>query len=274
MTNTNDMRKIVGVFLIVLFSLNVPQAQTKSDYDFPLGEEIKFKIYYGWFGLGEASVSIADETIKGKDGAEFYHSKIEAKTIGLFSWLAGLNNLYWGHVNVKDYKTIRSEMHLDERKGKFDQWNVFDYDRMQTDVKIMDYSRDSPKKEVTVNLNDSTYDLHGTYMFLRSKLWAGFEVGDKLILTNYWEDKLYDFGMEYGGKERIKFNGEKITTHKFYGLFPVSKTFPKEKAVVVWILEQDGMGIPLAVEADVKIGKVRLELKEYKIKGVEFLTSN
>ncbi|MFY0605244.1 MAG: DUF3108 domain-containing protein [Cyclobacteriaceae bacterium] len=265
------MRKIIGVVLLIFFTLDgFSQSSVKTD--FPLGEEIRFKIYYGWFALGEASLSLGSETIK-KDNEEYYQSRIEAKTIGLFSWLAGLNNLYLGHVNVKDYKTVLSEKHLDERKGKFDQWNVFDYERMQTDVKIMNYRRDNPKKEVIVNLNDSTYDLHGTYLFLRSKLWSGFEEGEKLMLNTYWVDKLYDFGMEYGGTERIRFNGKKVTTHKFYGLFPVSTTFPKEKAVVVWVLERNGMGIPLAIEADLKVGKVRCELKEYSVEGKELLKS-
>ncbi len=31
--------------------------------EFPLGEEIKFKISYGWFALGEASMRIGESTI-------------------------------------------------------------------------------------------------------------------------------------------------------------------------------------------------------------------
>ena len=266
------MYKIALTVFAILFSI-AGFSQKQNDLAFPLGEEIRFKINYGWFTLGEASLSLGDTTMRlGNDS--FYYSRIEAKTIGMFSWLAGLNNVYFGYVNTKNYKTIVSEKHLDERRGKFDQWNLFDYDKMQTEVKIMDYSKESPKKEVTVNLDDDTYDLHGTYMFLRSELWKGFNEGDSLMLNTYWVDKLYDFGMEYGGEERIKFDGEKIKTHKFYGLFPVSATFPKKKAVVVWVLEKDGMGIPLIIEADLKVGKVRCELKEYKIKGKNYLTSD
>jgi len=248
------------------------QEQQSPDFEFPLGEEIKFKISYGWFALGEASMSIGAEVVE-KGGKPYYYNRIEAKTVGMFSWLAGLNNLYQGYVSPVDYKTIESEKHLDERRGKFDQWNQFDLEEMTTDVKIMDYAKDSPKKEVTVQLREDSYDLHGTYMFLRSSLWKGFEEGEKLMLNTYWVDKLYDFGMEYGGTDRIKFNGKRVTTHKFYGLFPVSKTFPEEKAVTVWILEKNGVGIPLAIEADLKVGKVRCELKEYKGKGKELLTS-
>jgi hypothetical protein len=267
------MKKFILLLFFMILVQSVAISQDTSKNAFPIGEKIKFKIYYGWFGLGEATMSLGDEIIS-KNGKEFYNSKIEAKTIGLFSWLAGLTNEYWGYVGTENYKTSIAETHLDERKGKFDQWNTFDWDKMVTNVLIMDYSRDNPKKEVSVKLNSKTYDMHGTYMYLRSKLLSGHEVGDKIMLNTYWEDKLYDFGMEYGGTERIKFNGEKITAYKFYGLFPITKTFPKEKAVVVWVIERDGIGIPLIIEADLKIGKVRCELKEYSIKGKEIITAD
>lgn len=269
----NLMKRYITLVLCMILWTAPAMSQKKSALDFPLGEKIKFKIYYGWFALGEASMSLADSMIVQGDQT-YYHSFIEAKTIGLFSWMAGLQNEYWGYVNTANYKTIVSEKHLDERKGKFDQWNTFDYERMQTDVKIMDYSKDQPKKEISVNLNDMTYDLHGTYLYLRSKLWSGFEKGDAIHLNTYWEDKLYDFGMEYGGIERIKHNGNKYNAHKFYALFPVSATFPKERAVTVWVIEKNGMSIPLAIEAELKIGKVRCELKEYTIQGREYLSTN
>jgi len=259
------MIKFSSFISTILLSL-LAVSQPKKGLDFPLGEQITFKISYGWFALGEATMSLADSLIVRGDQT-FYHSYIDARTIGLFSWLGGVQNEYWGYVNTSNYKTIVSEKHLDERKGKFDQWNTFDYDKMQTYVKMMDYTKEYPKKEVTVDLNDKSYDLHGTYMYLRSKLWSGFKPGESILLNTYWEDKLYDFGMEYGGKEKIKFDGQRVEVHKFYGLFPISRTFPKEKAVVVWVLEKDGMGIPLVIEADMKIGKVRCELKEYSIRG-------
>lgn len=265
------MRKflfIVGLWCIsnALFA----QKSTKSQLEFPLAEHIRFKVNYGWFSLGEASMTIGDSLVI-RGGEQYYHNSIEAKTVGMFSWLAGVQNTYWGLVNTKNYKTIYAETHLDERKGKYDQWNTFDYQKMKTHVKMVNHTKGT-KKELDVKLTDKAYDLHGTYMFLRSELWRGYHVSDSIMLSTYWEDKLYDFGMEYGGMEKIKFNGEKVTTHKFYGLFPVSTTFPKEKGVVVWIMEREGMGIPILIEAELKIGKVRCELKDYMVDGVKVLS--
>lgn len=257
---------------IALFWIAGAVFSQSSPLAFPLGEEITFKVYYGWFGLGEASMKLSPSLVEAS-GETYYHSNIEAQTIGLFSWLAGIHNVYWGDVNTKTYRPLRSETHLDTRKGKWDQWNSFDYKQLRTNVKIMDYSKDVPRREFSMDLTKNTYDMHGTYMYLRSKLAEKFKKGDSVLIKTYWEDKLYDFGMEYGGTERIKFNGEKVLTHKFYGLFPISSTFPEEKAVTVWVMQRNGMSIPLQIEAELKIGKVRCELKEYKVNGKAILIS-
>lgn len=254
---------------ILLFGLTLGQAQ--QQVDFPLGEKITFKIYYGWFALGEASMDIDDSLIR--EGEEsFYHTKVEAGTVGLFSWLAGINNQYTGVVSTEDYKAIKSEKHLDERDGKSDQWNVFDYKEMKTYVKEIEHDKGKGLRSFTVDLTQNTYDIHGTYMYLRSQLGQKFRKGDSIMFKTYWHEKLYDFGMEYGGEEKIKFNGQKVKVKKYYGLFPISKTFPEERAVEVYIMEKDGLGIPLLIEAKMKIGKVRCELKTYEVKGQELIT--
>ncbi|MEQ8474437.1 MAG: DUF3108 domain-containing protein [Marinoscillum sp.] len=267
------MKKGLIVAILAFLIVSESIGQKAKNLPFPLGERIEFKIYYGWFALGEASMSIVD-TMPKKWNKSYYHTRVEARTVGLFSWLAGVDNLYWGYVSPDNYKTILSEKHLDEKDGKYDQWNVFDYDRMQTDVKVLDHSKpDEGIESFSVDLTQDTYDLHGTYMYLRSQLRRDFKKGDSLLVKTYWSKKLYDFGMEYAGEEKIKFNGGKVKTKKYYGLFPVSKTFPKERAVTVYVLEKAGMSIPLLIEAEMKIGKVRCELKEYTVGGKQLLTS-
>ena len=253
--------------LILLMGIHV-QSQSKTKLDFPLGEKIIFKVNYGWFTLGEASMSLSD-SLHQSNGKKYYESFIEAKTVGPFSWLAGIENTYWGFVQTDNFHTLKSEKHLDERDGKLDQWNSFDYESLSTQVKIINYEKENKNRELEVKIKENTYDLHGTYMYLRKNLWSGYDVGDSLLINTYWGTKLYDFGMEYGGTEKVKYKGEKYLTHKFYGLFPVSSVFPKEKAVTVYVLEKNGMGIPLLIEADMRIGKVKCELHSYTINGVE-----
>lgn len=263
------MRKLTTIVLLMLLSF---WGQAQNKVAFPLGEKITFKVQYGWFTLGEATMSLGDSLIF-KNGKPHYQSHIEAGTVGMFSWLAGINNNYQGVVNVDNYKAIESEKHLNERDGKTDQWNIFDYRAMKTYAKEIEHDKGGGLKTFEVDLTENTYDIHGTYMYLRSQLGRKFKKGDSIMFKTYWHTKLYNFGMEYGGEEKIKFNGDKVKVKKYYGLFPISKTFPDERAVTVYILEKDGLGIPLLIEAQMRIGKVRCELKSYEIKGQTLLVS-
>lgn len=262
------MKYLISSFLIVCSWSLI--AQNNKGFDFQPGEKITFKVNYGWFTLGEASMSLGDSIYR-ENGKSYYESFIEAKSVGPVSWIAGIENSYWGYVNTENFQTLISEKHLDERDGKIDQWNTFDFENLITNVKIIDHRKGGAMKLDTVKLQNNTYDLHGTYMYLRKNLWSDFELGDSLLLNAYWGTKLYDFGMEYGGTAKVKYEGKRYLTHKFYGLFPVSTTFPKEKAVSVYVLEKDGVGIPLLIEADMRIGKVKCELKSYTINGVKAL---
>lgn len=263
------MKKKLLALILVACSL---MGYSQTENLFPLGEKITFKIYYGWFALGEASMQLADSMSKEKS-KHYYHTKVEAGTVGLFSWLAGIENTYSGMVSADDYKALKSEKHLDEREGKTDQWNTFDYEVMKTFVKEIEHDKGGGVKSFDVDLTHNTYDIHGTYMYLRSQLGRKFKKGDSIMFKTYWHEKLYNFGMEYGGEERIKFQGDKVKVKKYYGLFPVSKTFPEERAVTVYILEKGGLGIPILIEAKMKIGKVRCELKSYEVKGEQLLRS-
>lgn len=236
--------------------------------DFPLGEKITFRVKFGWLTLGKASMSLGGSVVS-ENGKEYYESYIEAKTVGPLSWVAGIENSYWGLVGTENFQALRSEKHLDEKDGKVDQWNEFEFDKLITHVKMIEHGKGGQIKEKQVRLRENTYDLHGTYMYLRKNLWSGYGIGDSLLLSTYWGTKLYDFGMEYAGAAKVKFDGKKYLAHKFYGLFPVSSTFPKERAVSLFVFEKNGIGIPLLIEAELKIGKVKCELKSYQINGKE-----
>ena len=256
-------------FIILLGSLwcFVPAQGQKLKQQFPLNETLKFKISYGWFSLGEALVSIKDSLHFDKSEA-YYRTTVDAGTIGLFSWLAGIEDHYEGLVHTETYRASYNEKQVRHRKENFDQWNSFDYENMKVYAKTKDYLKKRDKSKV-VDLTENTYDILGTYLFLRSRNWSGYRVGDSILIKTFYEDKLYDFGMEYGGEETIKFEGRRVKTSKFYILFPVSKTFPKEKAVTVWVTQRNQMTIPLQIEADMKIGKVWCELESYSVNGVD-----
>lgn len=240
----------------------------RVERQFPLDETLRFKINYGWFSLGEAIVSI-DDSLKYEQGDSFYNTEVTARTIGLFSWLAGIEDQFKGYINTRTYRPSYTEKKMRQRKENFDQWNYFDWENSKVHARSVDYLNEGKQDQWTVDLTSNSYDILGTYLFLRSRNWQGYDVGDSILIKTFFEKKLYDFGMEYAGQETLKFEGKRVLTSKFYILFPVSKTFPKERAVTVWVTKRNNMTIPLQIEAHMKIGKVVCELKSYSVGGMD-----
>lgn len=255
-----------GLAILVTGQKNV--TPITAVYKAPLGEHLEYKLHYGWFPFGEASVSLNSLPVN-LEGEGMYFPKIAVSTEGIFSWFAGINDEFYGHIRKQDFKPVKTEKHERFKKGLYEQWNEFDYDSMIVDVRVYADYYDTPNVRRKVAITDDTYDIVGTYMYLRHRKWEDHVQGDSLMVKTFYEKKLYDLGLEFAGQESIKYQGVRMNARKYFVLFPLSDTFSKPHAVAVWIVERDGVNIPLKIEAQMKIGKVYCELDSYKIQNMD-----
>ncbi len=234
----------------------------KREKTFPyLGERLEYKISYGWFSLGRATATI-DSDLKQKNGVKYFNATLNAKTVGLLSFIKNIDDVYTSQLRASDLKPIYSEVHTTKGKEKWDQINLFNYDSMK--VKVIGTSLESTKtKTWNLKMNKQTYDIMGSYMFLRDLDWDDYSVGDSVMISTLEDHKIWDFGVEFGGHEPIEFQGKTYQAHKVIVLFPVTRTFTEEKAVLFWVIVKNGVKLPVMIEANMRIGRVRCELVEF-----------
>lgn len=218
--------------------------------------------------MGRAEISL-DNTLHLKGDRTYYQTDIKASTAGLMRLFDGIDDHFSGLVNVEDYKPITSEKHIRHKRGNWDQWNVFNYDDMKVDVKGKKWGKDQIEYW-TVDLTEDTYDILGTYLHIRGIDWSKYSEGDSVMFKTFYEEELYYFGVEHGGTEKVSFNGEEYIAQKIYGLFPLSKTFPKKRSVTAWVIDYDGINLPVRMEAQIRFGKVKVELVGFSINEVVF----
>lgn len=250
----------LGFYTCLSFTL---YSQPAKNHRFHLGERLVYEMEYGWFTLGQAEV-VLDETLYTVDGSLYYKTDIHARTLGLLRLFEGIEDRFSGLVSVDDYRSIRSEKHLVRKKGLWDQWNFFNYDSMKVSVRAKEWGDTSPRFW-TVDLTGDTYDIPGTYLYLRSQDWSKYKPGDSLMLKTFYEKKLYEFGVEHGGTEEVTFNDIPHTAQILHMLFPVSGTFPQKRAVTIWVINYDDVNLPVRLEAQTKFGKVRAFLVAFGI---------
>ncbi|MFY0599040.1 MAG: DUF3108 domain-containing protein [Cyclobacteriaceae bacterium] len=260
-----SMRFVFFLFIsfLILSISTFSQEKIEEKRYFKSGEKLEFSINYGWFKLGEA-VALHGERKHFLNGEDHYSVDLKAKTVGFLSFIKNVEAHFLSFMQKRNFKPTYSEKQVLEGKDKWDQTNYFNYDSMTADVSVHT-NRKRPYRHWIIDLNDNTFDILGTYMYLRNVEWGEMNIGDSIMLSTLYDRKIYNFGIESGGFEKVNWQDEDYNAYKLYLLFPISKTFPEEKLVIFWVIEKDGVRLPVKIEANMRIGKVICELEDYSL---------
>jgi hypothetical protein len=260
--------RTIAPFILTLF-IFVANAQTsvrKTEFPY-LGEKLEYKLSYGgWFTLGKATATI-DPNFSTKNNVKYFKTRLNAKTVWFLSFIKNIDDVYISHLRAADMKPLYSEVHTTKGDEKWDQINRFDYDSMKVTLVGETNNPDDlerQQKKWVFDLNDRTYDIMGSYLFFRDLDWKSFKVGDSVMISTLEDHKIWDFGIEFAGREMVHYEGKKYNAYKVIVLFPVTKTFTQEKAVLFWVIEKDGVKLPISIEANMRIGKVKCELTSFE----------
>lgn len=256
---------LILIFTAVISVANAQELERSSEFPY-LGEKLEYKLSYGgWFTLGKATATI-DKKFSEKHGVKYFKTKLNAKTVWFLSFIKNIDDVYISHLRAADMKPLYSEVHTTKGDEKWDQINRFDYDSMKVTL-IGKSNVDDPERRQekwVFDLNDKTYDIMGSYLFFRDLNWDTFDVGDSVMISTLEDHKIWDFGIEFAGRERVSYQGKKYQAYKVIVLFPVTKTFTEEKAVLFWVIEKDGVKLPIRIEANMRIGKIKCELTNFE----------
>ncbi len=257
---------------LLLFGL-IASAQSNIVNEKPvsIGEELQFKLSYGWFTVGRGSFKISDEYVL-RDGKECIEINVHGKTAGLAGVFNKVNDR-WGAIIDKDtFLPYYSYRDLSEGDNDLDEKSYFDYDSMEVRVESSSISDPESNETKYFDLDGTSYfDMMGGLMYARSIDYNGLSKGDTIRLNAFFDEEFYDFKMIYHGVERTKTKVGKIYCHKIVPIMEENSVFKGEDAVKFWI-SADTNRLPLKVTAKMNFGKASCELTSYKnVKsGIDF----
>jgi hypothetical protein len=115
---------------IIMFAVLLAAAARGGDSPFRVGEKLSYRIYWGPFEAGQASLEVAG--IEAVNGRDCYHLVAKAQTSGLIDMLFHVDNTLESWLDVEELRTLRyrqkriegkhpkqSETHFDYVKGSF-----------------------------------------------------------------------------------------------------------------------------------------------------------
>lgn len=259
--------------LVLLFIGLVSTAQHRVVDTPPVnkGEQLEFKLGYGWFTIGRAQVKTAPQYQK-VDGNDCFKIDITGKTAGLVGAFSKVNDRWGGVVRKEDFRPYYSYRDLEEGNYRKDEKVYFDYDSMKITVEDYDVKADKPRPTTYYDIEeDSVFDLIGGLLYTRSLDYERMKKGDTVTMDAYFDKVFYDFDIVYQGKESVKTKVGKINCYKLVPVMPDNKIFRGENAVTFWV-SADPNRLPLKVEAAMFFGTAYCELTSYKnVKsGIDF----
>lgn len=235
------------------------------------GEQLDFKLSYGWFTIGKASM-VTNKNYEVIDGDECFKVDIMGKTAGLVGAFSKVNDRWGAIVRKDDYLPYYSYRDLEEGNYRKDEKIYFEYDSMKIRVEDFDVKKGVARPTQYFDIEkDSVFDMIGGLLYARSLDYKNFQKGDTIRMDAYFDKTFYDFEMVFRGIERVKTKVGKINCFKLVPVMPDNKIFRGENAVTFWI-SADPNRLPLKVEASMFFGTAYCELTSYKnVKsGIDF----
>ena len=250
------------IFLCFCSSARSQSSTPEKSYRFNRGEELTFKLSYGWFTVGKAQIHINPQL-------QVYNSKnclkveITGQTSGLVGFFTSVNDRWGAYV---ENNTLQPQhAYRDIQEGKFERTEraYFDYDANKVSVDRYNPVKDYRRPTKIYDLKAGTNDLISSYLTLRNVDFTRFKKGDSLFIDTYYEDEFYHFLLLYDGKEELSTPIGKKSAHKVYLIMEENEVFTKKGGIIAWI-SNDLNQLPLRIQAEMFFGSGYCDLVSYK----------
>jgi hypothetical protein len=258
MKNTNNIIKIaclVGLaFISVAFTSSINQVKLLPVKTFALGENVEYRVHYGFITAGEATMRVYKSL--GKVGKKpCFKIEVEGKTTGAFDKFLSIKDIWGTMLDTGMYHPLQSYRYIEE--GNYRLKEVVNYD--YTNKKAL-VSHNDEKREV--KLPGIVQDMVSGYYYFRLVDYSQLREGDVINVTGMFEEKVYNLKVKYSGKERIKTKFGRINAIVLTPQLPENKLFDGENAVQFFVSD-DQNRIPLKIRAELVVGAVELDIKAY-----------
>lgn len=221
------------------------------------GEKVSYIIHYGAINGGVATLELSRDTSAGK---ELWHSKMDAKTIGMADALFRVRDIYEAYIDPETELPVKSIRNISE--GRYKRYNVV----------LFDHSSRNDSAILTSDLTGVHIAPKGIHDILSCFYWfrnhnlpnmQNVKKGDVITILTWFTDELYPIRMKFIGAEDVRTRQGKIKCYKFNPVTETGRLFKTEEDVSFWF-SADKNFLPVKIRFDIFVGAFMVEVTGYE----------
>ena len=239
--------------LVVLPHLSDPPPGNTGDIPDYAGEIMQYKLKYGIFHIGFASISFLDD--KEECGINIIAG---ARSTGLVKLIKDIDYRYEACMDPVTGLPKNASQKL--RDGRHNLYNELVFDQHSRLDSAIVYSMNTGKNVVQKGIHDI---LTGFFQFRKNHINECQSPGDSVVIKTFFMDEGWDLNIRYDSKETISTNYGQIDCLRLLPETIVGGFFRTRNAMTVWFT-RDESSIPVKIKLDLFLGSVQGNLVSYK----------
>lgn len=245
--NKSMKRYFFAVILFNICSVTFGQElKIGKDPVFKIGEELSYKLKYGFFTGAEATIKVEDG--KKISGHPTFHITANGKTAGTFDIFYKVRNQYETYI---DQETLLPYFYTENRReGSYRHSDNVTFDQVGNKV--------TADKGIFPFKGD-VFDFVSAYYFARNIDVSKLKIGERFDMKYFLEDAVQTLTITYLGKEQVKTNFGTFNCLKFNPTIIPGRIFRKDSKLYLWITD-DNNRIPVKAHVELIVGSVNMEL--------------
>ncbi len=221
------------------------------------GEELTFKVTYGFLDAAEAKMVISPylTTIKNSPS---YKIDVFGKTLGIFK-LFSVNDNWGSYLDTTKIIPYQAYRHIEEGRYRKHERTIFDYENNQAHVRLYDRNNKKLLETKEYPVPGNVQDIVSGFYYLRTIDLKKYKKGDVITITGFFDKEIHNLKLIYEGKETISTEIGTFETIILSPVLPKNKLFRGNKPVSIWI-SNDQNKIPLKIKAKLMVGSLNMDL--------------
>ncbi len=227
------------------------QLRTSPNKAFTYGEELKYRVHYGWINAASIKIKVADEPVYIK-GRPTYNITAYGRTYRSFDWAYKVRDHFETYLDSQSVAPLKYYKNVQEDSYK--------------DIDMVFYDHEKKwmtGKKKSMEIPAYLQDIVSGVFYARTIDFNKAYKGQSFPISIYLDQEIYDLKFKYIGKETIKTDLGKVKCIKLRPQLVVDRVFKDEDDMTIWVSDDENK-IPIRVKADIYVGSVKVDIVSHK----------